>query len=62
MTVYDFVYLCIEPSFMTVELYSLESGTVWAGPGDEIPEDFLECEICTYDVPTEANRITLNIE
>lgn len=63
MTVYDFVDLCIEPSFMTVEIYSLDAGAVvWTGPGDEIPEEFLEREVCTYDVPTKECGITLNID
>lgn len=62
MTVFDFVDLCIEPSFMTVEIYSLERGTVWTGPGDQIPDEFLDCEIGTYDVPTKICGITLNID
>lgn len=62
MTVYDFIDLCIEPSFMIVELYSLESGTVWTGYADEIPEEFLECEVGSYDVPTVKDHLTLNID
>ena len=63
MTVFDFVDLCIEPSFMTVEIYSLDAGAVvWTGHGDDIPEEFLDCEVGSYDVPTKICGITLNID
>ena len=63
MTVYEFVDLCIDPSILKVEIYSLDAGdVVWMGYGDEIPSKYEDVEIDSYDVPTKKDRITLNID
>lgn len=62
MTVYDFLDYCIDPGLLTVEIYDCDSGnTVWVGHGDEIPEEFGYKDIGSFDVPSEADHITLNI-
>ena len=63
MNISDFIYYCIDPGLLTVEIYSLEKGeTVWTGDGDGIPEEYEYSELCSWDVPSEADTITLNID
>lgn len=63
MTVYEFVDWCIDAGLLTVEIYSLDKGDiVWTGPGDELPDEYADCEIGSFDVPSMADHITLNID
>lgn len=63
MNIYDFLDYCIDAGLLTLEIYSVSSGkTVWTGDGDEVPEEFGYCELASFDVPTKADCITLNIE
>jgi len=63
MNINDFIDLCIDAGLLTVEIYSMDrSKIVWTGPGDEIPEEFLYCELWSWDVPTKPDCITLNID
>ena len=61
MSVYDFIDMCIEPSMLQVSLYDVNlSEVVWEGYGDELPEEFEDAVVDTYDVPYDG-AITLNI-
>lgn len=63
MNIYDFLDYCIDAGLMTVEIYRCSTGeNVWTGDGDEVPEEFGYCELASFDVPTKADHITLNIE
>jgi hypothetical protein len=63
MTVYDFLDLCIDKGMLTVELYSIDKGeTVWEGYGDDIPEEYEYAELGSFDIPSKADRMTLNID
>lgn len=62
MTVYEFLDYCIDARLLTVEIYSLDKGTVWVGDFDELPDEYADAELCSFDVPTKEGCITLNIE
>lgn len=63
MTVYDFLELCIDRGMMTVEIWSNSAEDVlWTGPDDELPEEYEDCELCSFDPPTKPWCMTLNIE
>ena len=62
MTIAEFMDLCIEPSLCKVEIYSLDrDGLIWSGMGDEIPSEFEELEVGTFDVPSDG-KMTFNID
>ena len=62
-TVGDFLDYCIELSLLTVEVYSLDNGmTVWAGNGYDVPDEYAEAELASFDPPSEAGHLMLNIE
>ena len=63
MTVYDFLDYCCDEGLLTVEIYSLEAGKIlWTGDGDEVPAKYGFAELGSFDVPTKADTITLNID
>ena len=63
MTVYEFLYYCIDPGMLTVKVWSNAQGqTVWSGPGDEVPDDICDAELGSFDVPYEMDTITINID
>lgn len=63
MTVSEFLFLCIDPSMMTVEIWSDKAKAVlWTGPGDEIPDEYEYSELWSFDPPVKAGWITLNVE
>lgn len=63
MTVGDFLDYCIEPSLLTVEIYSCENGmVVWVGESWVMPDEYAEAELCSFDPPSEAGHLMLNIE
>lgn len=63
MTVGDFLFYCIDEGFLTVEIYSIKKGkTVWLGNGYNVPDEYLDAELGSWDVPSKADHITLNID
>ena len=63
MTVGDFLYYCIDEGFLTVEIYSLRKNReIWLGNGYNVPDEYRDTELCSWDVPSKAGHITLNIE
>lgn len=64
-TVGDFLDYCYEPGLLTVEIYSLDKGkVVWTGEGDvwAMPDEYADAELASFDVPSKADHLTLNIE
>lgn len=62
MKVKELLKLCIEPSLLTVEIFDIEkSEIVWVGEARDIPSEYAEKEIGSFDVPTDYGRITINI-
>lgn len=63
MTVSELLYYCFDAGMLHVEIYDLTSNTsVYIGYGDEIPEEFEDLEICTWDIPTNPGELTINVE
>ena len=62
MSVYDFLDLCVDSSFLTVDIYDINSGKVaYSGNVDNIPDDYLYADVWSWDVPTVVDKITINI-
>lgn len=62
MSISEFLDMCIDPGLMNVEIYDMISGsTVWSGFGDELPDEFWDVTVETYDVPRDG-QMTLNVE
>ena len=63
MTVGDFLSYCIDEGLLTVEIYSCEKcEVVWLGNGYDVPDHILDEELGSFDVPSKADHITLNID
>lgn len=63
VTVGDFLDYCIDEGLLTVEIYSCEKcEIVWLGNGYDVPDEYLNAELGSWDVPSKADHITLNIE
>lgn len=61
MTIAELMDMCIEPSLCKVEIYSADSEKViWSGWADELPDEYGEMNIESFDVPTEG-CLTFNI-
>lgn len=61
MSVAEFLDYCIEPCMLNIHLYNLEKGCViWSGRADEIPNEYADMELCSFDPPFE-DAMTLNI-
>lgn len=61
MTINELMYLCVEPSMCKVTIYDCDrSEMVWHGMADELPDHYLEAEIQSWDVPSDAH-MTFNI-
>lgn len=63
MNIGDFLDYCCDAGLLIVHIYSLDKGgIVWTGCGDEVPDEYVYSELCSFDVPSKADHITLNIE
>ncbi len=55
MTIMELMEMCIDPSFCKVEIYDTNKDkTVWSGWADELPEEYGERMIESFDVPTDS--------
>lgn len=62
MTVYELLNLCMDASLMDVQLYDLNSREViWSGFGDEVPENYEDVEVDSYDPVDNRGTFTINI-
>lgn len=62
MSVYDFLNLCIDSSFLTVDIYDIDMGeVVYSGSADDIPDDYLYTDVSSWDVPTKPDKMTINV-
>ena len=63
MTVEDFMEYSIDESFQKFTLYDVDKGEeVFTGNIDECPDEYLEAEVCTFDViDKDSPRLTLNV-
>ena len=62
MRICDFLELCIEPGLCTVAIYDVEKDKdLWKGTAEEIPSEFAELEVDSWDVPMEPGIMTFNV-
>lgn len=62
MSVYEFLGLCIDERMLRVEIYDTDSDeTLFDGDYDDIPSEMMDEEVCSFDVPFESGKITINI-
>ena len=62
MTIGEMLDLCFVAGMLTVEIYDLDKErTVWTGDGDEVPDEYLDAEIESWDLPAAASKMTFNI-
>ena len=64
MTVENFMEYSIDENFQKLTLYDVDKGEeVFEGYIDEVPELYLEAEVCTFDViDKNSPQLTLNVE
>lgn len=61
LTIGNFIYWHIDPSFLEIEVYDVNLGeNVWEGFADELPEEFEDQLIDTYEV-SNSGVVTFNI-
>lgn len=61
ITVEELMGLCNEAGICEVTIYDIEKCEgVWTGYGDEIPKDYADLAIESFDAP-EAGKLTLNV-
>lgn len=63
ITVYDFCWLCIEPSFQRICLYDINLGTeVWEGLLTDMPAKYNPYYIVSWDpISSFSETFTLNV-
>ena len=63
MTVRDFMEYSIEVGFQRFTLYDVDEGEeIFTENIDECPDEYLEAEVCTFDVINEDSPcLTLNV-
>ena len=63
MTVEDFMEYSIDESFQKFTLYDVDKGEeVFTGYIDDCPDNYLEAEVCTFDViDKNSSKLTLNV-
>lgn len=55
MTIAELLEKCIDPSMCRVEIWdTTKEDTVWKGWGDELPDEYGEMDVESFDVPTDA--------
>lgn len=67
MTVDDFLSLCSDSSYLDIQIYDFNSDVddvVWSGSGDEVPEEYLDLTLESFDAPNYYSNgaITINID
>ena len=63
MTVGDFLDMCCDASWLNVTVYDISAGkNVFEGEIFEMPDELADQELCSWDVPTKADCITVNVE
>ena len=61
MTINELMNMCIEPSMCKVEIFDANpEKVVWSGWADEIPDEYGELDVESFDVPTDG-CMTFNI-
>ena len=63
MTVSQFMEYSIDENWQKFTLYDVDKGEeVFTGNIDECPDNYLDAEVCTFDVIDEDSpRLTLNV-
>ena len=62
MSVYDLMILFIDNGF-DIEIWDTDSElTIYQGPGDDIPDDLCELEVCSIDTPQAGCPFTINVD
>ena len=63
MTVEDFMEYSIEDNWQMFTLYDVDKGEeVFTGYIDDCPDNYLEAEVCTFDViDKNSPKLTLNV-
>jgi hypothetical protein len=63
MTVENFMEYSIDVSWQKFTLYDVDKGEeVFTGNIEECPDEYLEAEVCTFDViDKDSPRLTLNV-
>ena len=62
MTIEDLLYDYVNVQFLVVELFELNSGSViYQGYGDEIPEDYFELTVESWELLESGDGITINV-
>ena len=64
MTVEDFMEYSIDMKFQIVHIYDVDKDEeVFVGTIDDMPDKYVEAEVCTFDIVDENSPIlTLNVE
>jgi len=63
MSVGEFLDYCCDAGLLIVHIYRFDANAiVWTGLGDELPDEYADAELCSFDVPSKADHLTLNIE
>lgn len=61
MKICEMMNLCTEPGLCKVTIYCSETASdIWTGDGDDIPTEYGELEIDSFDVSRDG-RMTFNV-
>ena len=62
MTVYNFADMCIDSGSLILRLWDVcMEKEVYVGYADELPFQFGDAEVSSFDLPVNAGEITLNV-
>lgn len=63
LTINDFIELCIESSMLEIIIYSIsDEEELWSGFACNLPDEYADSDIESFDAPDSKGRITLNID
>lgn len=63
LSINDFVELCTESYFFHISIFSLsKEDIIWSGRASDIPDEYAELTIESFDSPEAKNSITINVD
>ena len=62
MTVLDFANMCVDSDSLILRLWDMDKEEeVYAGYANELPFQYEDAEVESFDLPVKAGEITLNV-
>ncbi|MBP5581466.1 MAG: hypothetical protein J6X85_06740 [Ruminococcus sp.] len=62
MTNNELLDTCYDSGLLTLTIYDIDSETdVWSGEGDDVPTEYGDMEVYSWDLPSKPYEFTVNV-